>query len=332
MSDISLRCFTVQRCGYFHRGTFGACDMNETFESLKKWVEKAQNIQQTVTFQPKKDSDYLSVLCYDMATMDDDYLFTAWNILPGETNQVKAINGNKQVGSTDVKISKYPKDYIPGIETYFWIIPSKKIFFTVRLDSTYVGTKNFSNYINGFLKRCTKYCTPITVNNEQVMCYTIPNANSTDIFTPCFAYCGKRNPSNLQWLKDNRLQIKKYLRYASFDVNNPEELDIWQKLVRRIGLTYKHESSYSYACKIEYPYTPTKKELENIISDWKNNNIEEKIGFEMADQKIFWLDSMLVSGKFDINVTMKDGIATTSSLLKALEENKNDIFTRLAIR
>ena len=69
-----------------------------------------------------------------------------------DENIVSAINGFKPVGNTDIKVSQFSDEYIPGYETYFWFPRhARDIFATVRFERRSNGRQDMCSYIESFL-------------------------------------------------------------------------------------------------------------------------------------------------------------------------------------
>ncbi len=330
--SISIKCFEINKCGYYEygNGNFVGCDTAETFNKLAVWLSTWSSIHQTATFQPREDTDEAKIYCYDFKKTKKSFMFVAWNRAHSADGQVKAINGDKKIGEADVKSSKFPKEYIPGFETFFWIIPDKNLFFTVRFERTNTGLNDFSLYIIGFLRQCTKYCKPVLEGEKKLMRYQL-GQEEPRVLVPSFWATPKKLPGKIEWIKGNRAHIRKVIQKSELSLQvSANDTDFWQKIARFFGHVPKLVENRAIPYRAEYTYTPSVKELNNIISTWEETKGMHgaEMGFQMDNMSgVVWLETSLAKGQFEVEVEVNaDGIVDAKSLLEALESNEDKIF------
>lgn len=324
----------ITKCGYYdieHR-KHAFCTRKELLKSLSEWI-KDKEIFETITFSPQEDSSQNKIYCYDIHfDSKSGCLLTTWNGYPsGEDNQIAAINGTAKVGESDVTTSKFDANYIPGFETYFWFPQNKNVLATIRFERTNNGRIDLVHYLESFL--ASHHPEHVFQGDEEnSVCYG-RDKNDLNDYIPMFETRLAKLPGQIQIIKNNRVAITK-LRQQSELKTTVRETDssIWQKMLSKLGISEPANREYPIAFDTYMNWTPSKKELDEIITQWENNpEIIGRVGvvFKGDSTTTHWFDSSMVKAEVDLDVEKNDsGIIGAASLFNALEEKKEQIFAQ----
>lgn len=324
----------ITNCGYYtiddRKHAF--CTRNELLKSLSEWIDDKE-IFETLTFSPQEDSSQNKIYCYDMhLDSKNGCLLTTWNGYPsGEDNQIAAINGTAKVGESDVTTSKFDANYIPGFETYFWFPQNKKALATIRFERTNNGRIDLVHYLESFLAHHHPEHV-LQGEKENSVCYG-RDKNDFNDYIPMFKTRLAKLPGQIQTIKNNRAAIIK-LRQQSELRTTVRETDssIWQKMLTKLGVSEPANREYPISFDTYINWTPSKKELDEIITQWEDNpEIAGRVGvvFKGDSTTTHWFDSSMVKAEVDLDVEKNDsGIIGAESLFNALEEKKEQIFAQ----
>lgn len=324
----------ITKCGYYklkdRKHAF--CTRKELLKALSEWIADKE-IVETLTFSPQEDSSQNKIYCYDMHfNSGTGCLLTTWNGYPsGEDNQIAAINGSSKVGKSDVATSSFSANYIPGFETYFWFPKDKNSLATIRFERTNNGRIDLVHYLESFLS----FHHPEHVfqgDDEDSVCYGRDSKDLND-YIPMFDTRLAKLPGQIKIIKNNRTAITK-LRQQSELKTTVRETDssIWQKMLYKLGVSEPANRDYPIAFDTYINWTPSTKELDEIIAQWENNpEIIGRVGvvFRGDSTTTHWFDSSLVKSEIDLDVEKNEsGIISAESLFTALEEKKEQIFAQ----
>lgn len=328
--------YEITECGYytFKDRQHKLCTIKEAFSNLYAWIGSRKSIYETATFEPDEDSDDYNVYCYEIEKRNS-FVLTSWNASPHTDGQIAAINGLAHVGASDVKTSNFPEGYIPGYETYFWIIPESRILVTIRFDRTNNGQNALCKYLVGFLTRFSQYVVEVkNKKGETKTKYGAP-AEEPKTLRPAFATKRRRLPGKIESIKARRAEITKVVQKTRLTpLVHATDTALWQAVLAKLGLGAKVVQPIVVDFDSEFAYTPSKEELEAIITQWeaqRGNQGSDDVGFRMRgnSNEIEWLGKCLAKGEVDLNVDInKQGIVKASSLLEALEEKQEWIINR----
>ncbi len=322
--------YDITECGYysFRKRAHELCTTKDAFSALYAWIRSRKSIYETATFEPEEDSDDYKVYCYEIEK-GNSVVLTTWNASPETDGQVAAINGLAHVGASDVKTSDFPDGYIPGYETYFWIIPELGILVTIRFDRTNNGQHALCKYVNGFLSCLSPYVIEVKNKNGETTTKYGATEKTAKTLRPSFVTKRRRLPGKIESIKAKRLYITKVVQKTKLTpLVKAADTALWQALLTKVGLRARDVQPAVVDFDSEFAYTPSREELDDIIAAWEDqrgNPGNGDVGFRMRgnSNEIEWLGKCLAKGEVDLNVDINEqGIVRASSLLEALEEKR----------
>lgn len=334
--------YQINRCGYYKRKKnlpqFG--HISEVLKDLHVWVKRdSRPLVETCPFEIEESASTMRTFCFDIQEHSEsgDFLVTTWNETPNTQGKVAAVEANKPVGSASVIFSDLKKGTVPGFATYFWFLPKKGVFATVRFHHALNGHQSLARYLREFIAKCSSF----TVRREdedsgetRIIGYRKPPA--LDIFTlsPQFYSSVFRKTGHLEFLKKNREKIRKIVRKNSLTFAIPEELQYWQKLLKFLGIRNPEPRDEEIRVKQEIEIRPTENELQEIVENWEKEHESkwDDVGFTLSgDPNIQWLSHAFAKDVIELDVERQnEEVIEASSLLGALIVNREYLLTLLS--
>ncbi|EAT14770.1 hypothetical protein [Desulfuromonas acetoxidans] len=338
IEEAKVNFYRINKCGYYERGndinSFGGIE--NILDQLFRWASQDDfTLNDSCTYEVLDDDQILRTFCCNLINEKNtgDYLLTTWNETPSNEGRVASIEANSTLGHSTVHMNALPEGTIPGYATYFWFLPQNNIFATIRFGSrTLNGHKNLVKYLNGFLDvfsdHVVKEEDPAMDGHYAVHGYRdLLTGEVTDTLYPAFASSPIRNPGEINYIKDNRVRIRKMIRKTTLDVNVQAEVEFYQRLLNRFGLG--EPPAPDMHAKIEYnmPFEPGTGELDEIIDNWNETagGTWNDIGFKMeGDPQPKWLSNSLAKASQTVDIEKdNDEVINAESLLGALIENRD---------
>lgn len=334
--DARIRFYRITQCGYYDHDDFQFGGIADILENLKSWIEgKALNETQTYSVDPENnESDILRTFCYSIVANSDEYLMITWNENADVDGKMASIDGRGTTGHATIETVEPPEGFIPGYPSLFWIIPSRNLFATIQLNTHLNGRKNLDIYLNGFLATRSQYVVYEETNGENSIEGYGCSENDCRHLKPIFSSVLYRQPGQIEFIKNNRESIKKFIKKDKFNLERPETTTYWQAIYR--FLTGKQTNvccNVEKRISVELEMTPSAEELENIIAQWEAD-IEAfpvgDVGFSLVGHpQLFWLRQSIASQVFnlDIHPNGESILIPPSELLAELQRKRDIIFS-----
>lgn len=162
MEEAKVTFYRFDKCGLFEYGAEKSKlgELPDFLNQLMVWVQRnGKPLDETCTYAIEESEDVSRTFCYDIVKngVTGDFLLTTWNETPSYEGKVAAVNSKGKFGEAKVEFTKLPKDSIPGYATYFWIVPSKNVFASIRFQHVLNGKKNFDKYFKEFISKFSGY-------------------------------------------------------------------------------------------------------------------------------------------------------------------------------
>lgn len=338
--EISLNFYKVDQCGHFQRGNdlplFG--DLSSTLDNVYEWINSdGPAIGSTKTFIFDEESSFLPVYCYDIKkNTDSDYLLITWNETETAEGAFASIRANQQAGSAQVITTSFPNNSIPGHPSYFWFIPERNLFATIRFGGRLSGNPGMNKFMQGFLERFSQWVqvedgeersldTEIlgyAENDEGELLHHVKARFKTSLV---------RKQGEIEYIRQNRERIRKIIRKDEYTSNVEVKRSLFQAIFNHLGITdYTDQNQNTARFKYELNITPSRNDLEQIITNWQTRHDEswDDVGFEFEGEAgVKWLGSSLVKNTFEVNVRWNEtrSVVNPNSLLRALAEKKVEL-------
>ena len=338
MEKIKLTYFNITRCGYyrFRDSALAFGGLSETLSDIKLWLN-GKTLRQTKVFDPA-DGDsvfpvYISDLAIDAGT--GDALLITWNETPTTAGgQVAAAAGDDPVGSVDVSLMDVPKGGIPGYPCFFLFIPSRSIVVTIRFDGqVHNGNPGLSRYIDDFLGKFSSHV--VVVENDdgvRINGYVTVHGGEPQNVRPVYRSSQARVPGKLEWLIENRTQIRKLVRRDRLLAGVAPNYSRLQTIWNWFGITtpaVPHSGSVNF--DFELDCSISEEQLDELVEfDALEHDGNKDIGFRMIGESgvIHWLSHALVKQEIDIDVKRTHaGLTSANDLLKVLSNHRASILS-----
>lgn len=340
MEEAKITFYNFDKCGLFEYGAeepkFGS--LSNYLDQLTAWVKRdSKSLEETCTYAIEESEDVSRTFCYDIVKNDitGDFLLTTWNETPSYKGKVAAVNSKDKVGEAKVEFTKLPKDSIPGYATYFWIIPSKNVFASIRFHHVLNGKKNFDKYFKEFISKFSDY---VVLGETESVDFPIIGYAEYDDDEPInlHAYLKTsilRKSGQTDYIIDNVDKIRKVTRHNCLSPKYITSQEFWQKALVGLGLkkqkTLDSDVNFSY----EFSFKPTAEELKEMINEWEANHDSkwDDIGFTLTgEQSPRWLSNSLARDTVELDIKRSnDEIVDANSILEQVTKKRNSILALL---
>lgn len=332
--------YKVVQCGYYKRSharpEFG--ELPVILEDLTAWVKKdARPLNQTCTFRINDATTTLGTYLFDIRSADGDYLITTWNETPASEGSLHAVPGDKPVGKANVVAFSLPDGTIPGYATYFWFVPEKQVFATVRFQHSLNGHSALVKYVEEFVKSHSRFAQTVHSDENQEMVVVGYRDGSSgpimDNLHPRFDTIMFRRPGAVELLRKNRENIRKIIRKTRLDLSVPDN-ETWLNLSLKL-FRMGHSSRVVEPLKIkqELAYQPTKDQLDHVIAHWQAHQDSkwDDVGFQFTNETtVHWMSHAFARTEVELDITWDNAeMVNVASLAAALKKNKSTLLRRL---
>ena len=333
MEQCSITFYRITECGYFSRGdesvAFGSSP--GLLEDLRNWSAGKKLIETKVSEVDESDTQGNTYL-FDIKEKSGTWLITTWNETPSVEGNVVSVQGNSNVGDATIHMNPIVEGSIPGYATYFWMIPSKSRFASIRFHHPQTAQKPFSAYLEKFLEAHGRHVVVGEPNEESdypILGYVKNAGDDPAHYYPRFRTALIKNPGQKQFLLDNIDKITKVIRKEVLDLTHGDELTFWQKMLRQAGLSNPPTLPIKPRISFEVPFKPTSADINNLFQEWEEGgeNKWDDFGIKLSgDQEIHWVSHTLARRRFDLAVERDNAeVVNSQSLIDALLTHRQQI-------
>lgn len=334
MEEAKVTFYQIEKCGLYEYGADDAKigGVSDFLNQLKAWVEKNDKpLVETCTYAIEESEDVDRTFCYDLITngVTGDFLLITWNETPSYEGRVAAVQAKSKVGSAKVEFTKLPKDSIPGYATYFWFIPSKNVYATVRFQHRLNGKKNLDKYFKEFISKFSDY---VVLADDGEADFNVAGYSEKDGEEPLnlhsqFKTSIVRKTGQIDYILKQKKQIRKITRHNKLSPKIPECQEFWQKVLLNLGLKKQRNLNSEVNFSYEFSFTPSETELKEMISEWERSHDSkwDDIGFTLKGEQVpRWLSNSLARDEFDLDVKrINEEIVDAKSILEQLTEKRD---------
>lgn len=326
--------YRIQQCGFYRRGetkapAFGCT--SSLLTDLSRWSHGKQ-LAATKTYEASDGADHLPVFLMDIAPGDGSWVVTMWNQTPATEGKVAAAIGTSSVGNPEVVMNDVPKGGIPGFSTYFWFIPDRDVFASIRFQHLVTGQKPMQQYMQSFLESFSQHVAwtdPDEDTDLEIAGYTETAGTGLQDVSPRFHTLLLKNPGLHEMILKSASSVRKVFRKTTLDLQRSEDLSRWQSMLTGLHLREKAKRPDQVRVKYEIPAALSREDIETMIASWTEQHDREwdDYGFKMSGNSApYWLSHSLARKDFDLDVTRNSlEVVNTQSLLKALNTQKAEI-------
>jgi hypothetical protein len=344
--EASITFYSISRCGYYRRGQpkppFG--DIGSVLKTLSTWVkDDNRKLKDTCPFRIAESASDLGTYCFDIQhqVSSGDYLLTTWNEGAAFDGQVASVSGASKVGVAEVTFQEIPDGGIPGHATYFWILPTIKALATVRFNRPLNGHRQMNKFLQSYMARCAPFVKRRENDEGEVEIVGFANLNDPNIIdklNPSFLSAPYRKKGQLAFLRERVSAIRKMIKTTAVIGADPIKDAWWQASLRAFGVGGSPAAPEDVRIKQEINYTPTAKELEDIIADWDKHAVAQEcktqwddVGFVLTGEPTpRWLSHTFAKDTVELDVVREnDEVVQAGSLLNALDKKRSHLMSLL---
>lgn len=325
--------YRITDCGYFKRGGEGPVfgSVADTLENLDDW-SRGKSLVATKTFEPADGEDLHPAYLMDIRKQEGTWLLSTWNQTPANGAGVASVRGDSNVGQAKVVMNDIEKGSIPGFATYFWFIPSRNLFASIRFQHLWTGQQSMQKYVEAFLASFSNHVVHSDDEDKvEILGYAKDPAQDPPVHLyPRFRTGLLRKPGARELIQQNRINIRKVIRKTVLKLNREEDLSKWQSLLRWTQMEKPAKLPDRVRVQYELSGTVTDRDLQAIFKDWDAGHETEwdDYGFMFQGQSgnPHWLSHSLARRQYELDVTRdSDEVVNAESLLKALLANRVEI-------
>lgn len=325
--------YNITQCGYYARGEdeprFGS--IQEALEDLQNWSNGKKLIETKVSEVEDSDTSGNTYLL-DIQVKQNTWLITTWNETASTNGRVASVQAESDVGNATVHMNSIVEGSIPGYATYFWVIPDRRVFASVRFNHPYTAQKPFRAYINKFMECFGRHVVvgmETSDSDYPIMGYSNTQEDDPQHYYPRFFTELFKKPGKKQFLIDNVNNITKVIRKEELDLSQTETLTIWQKLIRQAHLSNPQTLPIRPRITYDIPFNPTVGDIENMFAAWEDeaHSSWDDFGVKMrGSQEIYWVSHALARMEFELDIErINEEVVSATSLIDAALQNKQQI-------
>lgn len=337
MLEAKIKFFDIKKCGFYLRGGSQTefSGLNDALEKLRSWAGDGREFVNTTTYEPDPDNDLRNTYFCNLHRNDvnGDSLLILWNEVHNDSGVIYGMNPLDRPGSTSMLTTGFgDTPAIPGFPSYYWFVPEKNVFATIKFNHSVQGKNNLDHYLNGFLANKSPY--RVTNDEGTVVGYSangLQNNNSSRVHSKFYALGRKQEELEAELLT-NLHKIRKIIKRESLQYTLEDD----RRLLERVfsGLlgntpTFQQARTISH----ELQFEPTEQQLRQIINNYAELNSASSIrnaGFIYNDGRRIMLNGASISFSAELNVRREDNqILTPQSLLAVITNQRQDLLRPL---
>lgn len=337
MLEAKIKFFDIKKCGFYLRGNDQTqfSGMSDILQKMNQWARDGREFVNTTTYEADPDNDLRNTyFCnWHKNEINGDSILILWNEVPNDNGVIYGMNPMERPGSTDMLTTGFGSTpAIPGFPSYFWFVPEKNVFATIRFNHSVQGKKNLDCFLNGFLANKSPY--RVINGDDAVIGYSTngqPTGQSARIYSK-FHSLGRKQEELEVELLTNLHRIRRIIKRETLQYTVEDD----RKTLERVfsGLL-GNTPTFNQARTIthELQFEPTEQQLRQIIINYAELNEADAIrnvGFIYNNGKRVMLNGTSVAFSAEINASREDNqIVTPQALLAAITSQRQDLLRPL---
>lgn len=337
MLEAKIKFFDIKKCGYYLRGRdqaeFGS--LNDALQKLQLWADDGREFVNTTTYEADPDNDLRNTyFCnWHQNEINGDSILILWNEAPNDSGVIYGMNPMDRPGSTNMLTTGFGNTpAIPGFPSYFWFVPERNVFATIRFSHSVQGKNNLDCYLNGFLANKSPYR---VVNGQDVVVGFSQTGMSTDvsgrIYSKFYALGRKQEELEAELLS-NQHRIKRIIKREALQYTIEDDRRTLERVFSGL-LGNTPIFNQTRVITHELQFEPTEGQLRQIISNFAELNSTSCIrnaGFVYNDGKRVMLSGTSVAFSADLDTHRADNqIINPQSLLAAITSQRQNLLRPL---
>lgn len=331
MLEAKLRFFEIQRCGFYRRAASAPefSGISDAVGKLSNWATDGREFINTTTYEPDPDNDLLNTYFYSSCqnSQNNDSVLVLWNESPNDNGRLYGINPLDRPGTTTEMLATDFGDIpaIPGAPSYFWFIPERQVFASIRFDHSISGKANLDHYLNGFLANKSPY--RVVDTDGQVIGFS-PNGQHNEgnptYYSKFVSKATKQEELEAELLA-NMHKIRKLIKRENLSYQLPDDRPLIERVFSEL-LDNTPNFTDTRIITHELQFQPTEIQLRGIINNYNERGTDSSLrnaGFMYNDGKVVMLNGINISMSAELNVNRFDNqIVSPSDLLNVITSNR----------
>lgn len=335
MEEVKVTFYKVHACGYYaQRGKDAAFGhLAAILPQLQRWADGKQ-LAHTKTYEVSDGSSVVPTYLVHLVPHEDTWLLTLWNEVPSNDGKVAAINGQALVGRADVSESEIEEGHIPGVATYFWMLPEQGLIASVRFQHPTTGNIPMNRYLTGFLSSFSEHVVlgePDGPNEIKIEGYSPDEETPASSYRPKFKSEIYRKTGPVDFIVANSSRIRKIKKKDTLQLHIAPDRSFWQKLLEMVNLDSSRRSELEVKLQYELEINGmTREEIESVVNRWRQEDFQDvgtDYGFVLSgDSKVRWLGHEHAKDTFEFEVVRDNAeIVNPVALLAELARRREQL-------
>lgn len=325
--------FNVDHCGLYKVGlnkTHG-CELSETFESIKKWVE-SRSLGATIPWDPT-DAKRNRPKCYckDIYKHEEtgDFVVVLWKSDTDGAGTLWGAQEDEQTGTGDVV--KYTNEYkgnkvVWGRPCYYWVIPELNTIISMKFDHSVCDAQLFDDYIVACINNRVQHPNRVKEHTEKGYVRISYQDDEKNRYMYRFGMSLKSLNTASSELRKLAAKVTHIVRRETILVDSKDERTEWvKKFTAVVPFVAAKPKSRKRKIEVSAEAKPTESEIKKIIEtnakEGRKPNDWDNVGFG-TDTGVTWVDRYRLR---DVIVFSGDGnsIFSAEHLFEKIFENRD---------
>ncbi|MNJ38911.1 hypothetical protein D3C77_337700 [compost metagenome] len=332
MNSGHMNFFKINECGLYKVGKNSpyGCEIEETLDLITEWFSTVPFSHTIPWDSAKKNSSRTKCYCQDIYKDSEtgDYVLVLWK---SDTDSAGTLWGanSKEKGKVVKYTSSYQgDDVIWGRPCYYWVIPKLNTVISIKFDNSVCDAAMFKDWISSALTNKAKHPNRIKHTTEHGHIRLSISDEKSDPYKYIFRFDISLRSLNTSSIEIAELQQKvtHLVKRETVEVATKDARDEWVKIFDALPFLGIKPKSKKRRIEIKAEAKPTVNEIKEIIETYasERNNSEEwdRVGFELQDKTITWVDRYRLKEYITIPSDAPD-IMPASFLFEELRKNRS---------
>lgn len=338
MEEVTITLYGVRLCGFYDdKEEHQFASLSESMRSLLEWTKTLDSIGESSTYSPDEDADVLRAFCLDIRELGNGkYLVVTWNELAKVEEGVQVLQVNSKIGEADISAVEMDPLSLPGYPAYFCVDARRKKVLNFRFDQRLNGSRQFQQYMAGFLSGFSDWCVWNEADDEELLGYSDDDElEIAEGVVAKFATTLSRVSAEIDLFRDRCDEIRKMVRRAVVDPEIEAHKTFLDSAFKLAGLPVNNRLKADINFQYEFKTRLTPEKLEGVIAAFDDHAVGDTwsdVGFVFAreSQKIYWMSGSVARDVVQIPVNRSDsGMIDIDSFVEYLEGNLQGHFDNL---
>jgi hypothetical protein len=321
--EVGIWLFNLRQCGYYTSRIASSAapvfgNTATILHDLQRW-SSGKKLGETSTFDVPEDTNFQKTYLLNYVPLaNGDVLLGMWNRVHSNSNRIASVGVEDIVGAAATEFTDVDETRIPGMATYFWLMPAEGRLATVRVKHMTNGLQNFEMYMDNFVK----YINPQHVvlgpedENEELTISgyrSDPASDDVQSLHGRFSVGSIRKKGDLDFILAHRADIQRVICKTTLTNTAREDRVWWQRGLNLMGMGIAQRTlTDKVKIKVDLPLGFTAAELKATVKEWQEHLTTtdsrwDDLGFVIrGESSPFWLSKSYARKTFDIDIKWID--------------------------